>query len=266
MPKYFLILVLNVIGFSNGVFAQFGLSHEVGVILGPELFQSDYGLRYDLKTNSGNAGFGFGIIHYFNFSYKSNCDCYSRDTFFNDHFKIRSEISYNKTNLKHFGEWVAPNKTSVGAIQLRSMRGSTTLTNLGLQLEYFPFSIKEFSYSIGSFAPFVSLGAHYSFYDTKATSTIGTLGIPTTTFPKYLLPSDGRSFGFSTENGSVLSLVTSVGTRYKLSPLQDLMVDFRFQYFYSDWVDGLNPNPTVFPENKANDWLVWFSVGYIHYL
>jgi hypothetical protein len=25
------------------------------------------------------------------------------DTYFNDHFKLRSELSYNKTDLEHFG-------------------------------------------------------------------------------------------------------------------------------------------------------------------
>jgi hypothetical protein len=61
-------------------------------------------------------------------------------------------------------------------------------------------------------------------------------------------------------------VVSSVGTRYKLAPLSDLMVDLRFQYFFSNWVDGLNPNPTIYKENKANDWLVWFNFGYIYYL
>jgi hypothetical protein len=58
--------------------------------------------------------------------------------------------------------------------------------------------------------------------------------------------------------GTVWSVVSSVGTRYKLSPLRDLMIDLRFQYF--NWVDGLNPNPAIYKENKANDWLVWLNV------
>jgi hypothetical protein len=41
------------------------------------------------------------------------------------------------------------------------------------------------------------------------------------------------------------------------------MIDLRFQYYFSNWVDGLNPNPEIYKENKANDWLVWFNVGYI---
>jgi hypothetical protein len=44
------------------------------------------------------------------------------------------------------------------------------------------------------------------------------------------------------------------------------MVDLRLQYYFSDWVDGLKPNPELYKENKANDWLVWLNVGYIYYL
>jgi hypothetical protein len=36
------------LGFSNNSNAQFGFSHEVGVIAGPVAFQSDYGERYNL--------------------------------------------------------------------------------------------------------------------------------------------------------------------------------------------------------------------------
>ena len=117
-----------------------------------------------------------------------------------------------------------------------------------------------------SWGPFISLGGQFSYYNTKASSTLGPLGTPETTFPKYLVPSDGRPHGYSTESGSVWSVVSSIGTRYKLSPLQDAMIDLRFQYFFSNWVDGLNPNPEIYKENKANDWLVWFNLGYIYYL
>jgi len=45
-----------------------------------------------------------------------------------------------------------------------------------------------------------------------------------------------------------------------------LMIDMRLQYYFSNWVDGLNPDPTIYLENRANDWNVWFNVGYIYYL
>lgn len=265
MLKPLILSLFILVGCSNTINAQFGFSHEVGIILGPVAFQSDYGERHDLSTNAGNTGIGIGIIHYLNFSYKAECNCYTPETYFNDHFKLRTELSYNKTNLEHFGQWVE-GKPSFGKEQLKAMRGKTALTNLGMQLEYFPFSIRDFTSTIESWGPFISLGAQFSYYNAEASSTMGPLGTPLTTFPKYLVPSEGRPYGFSTETGSVWSIVSSVGTRYKLSPLEDLMIDLRFQYFNSNWVDGLNPNPDIYKENRAKDWLVWFNVGYIYYL
>lgn len=267
MIKQIIPLLLLFVGFSTNLNAQFGgFSHEVGIIAGPIAFQSDYGERHDLSTNAGNTGIGIGIIHYLNFSYKADCNCYTPETYFNDHFKLRSELSYNKTELQHFGEWVSPHRTSLTAQQLRAMSGSTAVTNLGMQLEFSPWSIRDFTARTGNFGSFVSVGGQFSYYNAEASSTLGPLGTPLTTFPKYLTPTDGRPYGFSSESGTVWSVVSSVGTRYKLAPLSDLMVDLRFQYFFSNWVDGLNPNPEIYKENKANDWLVWFNVGYIYYL
>ena len=99
MLKYVSLILFVLFGFSNNSNAQFGFSHEVGVIAGPVAFQSDYGERYSLSTNAGNTGLGVGIIHYINFSYEAECNCYTPETYFNDHFKLRSELSYNKTNL-----------------------------------------------------------------------------------------------------------------------------------------------------------------------
>src|SRR5690606_18558251 len=115
--------------------------------------QSDYGVRSDFETNSGNVGYGIGIIHYLNFSYKAECNCYTPETYFNDHFKLRSELSYNKTNLQHYGEWVDGNPNKLWTQQLRGMRGSSSITHIGMQLEYFPLSIRDFSSTIGGWAP-----------------------------------------------------------------------------------------------------------------
>jgi len=261
MPKYLIITLLLLFGFNNTVKAQFGFSHEVGAIVGPVAFQSDYGVRGDGETNFGNTGIGIGIIHYMNFSYRADCNCYATPTYFNDHFKVRSELSYNKTNLEHYGEWVDPSRTNVFAQQLRAMKGSTSVTNIGMQLEYFPLSIREFSATPGKLAPFISLGAQFSYYKPEAYSELGPgLGELLEVTPvKYI-------DGVTNEAGTVWSVVASVGTRYKLTVLSDLMIDLRWQYYFSNWVDGLNPNPDVYTENKANDWLVWLNVGYIYYL
>ena len=266
MFRHITPLLVALLGFYPHANAQFdGFSHEIGIIAGPIAFQSDYGERYDFSTNAGNTGIGIGLVHYLNFTYDSNYN-YTDRTYFNQHFKLRSELSYNNAKLKHFGEYVDPSKNSLGAQQLRAMKGSTAVANVGVQLEFYPWNIRDFTAVTGGFAPFVSFGGQFSYYSAKSSSTLGPLGTPLTTFPKYLTPSEGRPFGFSTEQGTVWSVVSSVGSRYKLTDSGDLMVDLRFQYFFSNWVDGLNPNPDLYKENKANDWLVWFNVGYIHYL
>lgn len=266
MPRILKLVILTFF-FSNLSVAQFGFSHEVGIIAGPVAFQSDYGERHDFSTNAGNTGFGIGLIHYMNFSYRADCNCYTPETYFNDHFKLRSEISYNKTNLEHFGKWV--DRNSVPAAQLRAMKGSTAVTDIGMQLEFYPLSIRNFTATTGSWGPFVSLGAHYSFYSPTVSTSYGLPGgleNEDNIYPKYWTPSEGKDHGFSNDKGSTWSIVSSVGTRYKLTPLSDLIIDLRTQYYFSNWVDGLNPNPDLYKENKANDWNLWLNFGYIYYL
>lgn len=242
--------------FSN---AQLGFSHEIGVIAGPIAYQSDFGIRYDFETNSGNSGFGIGIIHYINFAYRADCNCYTTDTYFNDHFKLRSEIAWNKTTLNHFGKWVDNRRTSANADRLRAHSGEAQNWDIGMQLEFFPRSIRAFSAGAYSFAPFASLGAHYVSYNPGVTTTYGDTNIENAN--NFYTGWEPGSI--SDQNGSTWSIVSSVGTRYKLTILSDLMIDLRFQYFFSNWTDGLNHQ---LPSNKANDWLVWLNFGYIYYL
>jgi hypothetical protein len=60
------------------------------------------------------------------------------------------------------------------------MKGSTAVTNIGVQLEYFPLA-SGISPRIGSLGPFISLGSQFS-YNATAYSTLGPLGTPLTTF------------------------------------------------------------------------------------
>ncbi|UYW01072.1 glutamate dehydrogenase [Flavobacterium agricola] len=259
MSRKNLFLFLFVLGTIFPANAQANFSHEIGVIAGPVNFRSDFGQRNNSKNNFTNTGFGVGLVHYMNFSYTADCNCYRPETYFNDHFKIRTELNFNKTNLKHEGQWVQGDKTF--AKQLRAMKGETTVFGFGMQLEYYPFSIREFSYNVGSLAPYVSLGAQYNFFKPKVWSDYGNgdLNDPAVVSTKYV-------GALSNDSGSTFSIVSSVGTRYKLSTMSDLLLDLRWQYYFSDWVDGMNPDRRIYKENKANDWVVWLNVGYIYYL
>lgn len=263
MNKLKIIILIVLIGWSDTTFSQSGISHEIGMIAGPIEFRSDYGQRDNEKTNRQNLGYALGIIDYLTFSYRNN-----RNLYFSEHFRVRNELSYSKTDLKHYGKWVDNNSNSLGVRQLRAMYGSTQLINFGSQLEFSPLNIHAFERSYGNFAfsPYIGFGAQVSYYTATAESTMGELGNSSTTFIKYLIPSDGRPHGYSNESKVVLSGIANIGTRYKLNPMSDLLLNIQVQYFNSDWVDGLNPNKDDFKENKYNDSTVWVGMGYIYYL
>lgn len=58
-----LILVTLILLSTSNAFSQLGFSHEIGIITGPVAFKSDFGERNDFSTNSGNTGFGIGLVH-----------------------------------------------------------------------------------------------------------------------------------------------------------------------------------------------------------
>ncbi|WP_340199564.1 THC0290_0291 family protein [Ascidiimonas sp. W6] len=233
-------------------------SNEIGAFAGPVAMYSDYGERNDSGTNFGNVGFGIGLLHYMNFSTSGG---YSgvNIPFFEDHFKIRNEILYTKVNLQHYGEYVDPSRTTLTAQQLRGMRGESSVFSVGTNLEYHLLSIRAFESGGPKFAPSIGLGINYSLYTPKASSTLGVLGDPAITPVKY-------QDAFSNDAGSTFALIGTMGTRYKISPFEDLSLSLRWQFFFSNWVDGLNPDENLYPENKANDWMFSINLAYIFYL
>ena len=258
-----LTVVLTFLICVSPTYAQLGFSHEIGVIAGPVEFRSDFGIRNNEETNLGNTGIGIGIVHYINFSYRADCNCYTTDTFFNDHFKLRSEISWNKTRLDHFGKFVDPSNTGPNADKLRAHSGEANNLDIGMQIEYFPKSIRSFQAFSYKFAPFISSGVHYTSFNPKGSTTYGDQDIfnPDNIYSFWWDPGD--VYPINLNSGSTWSIVTSIGVRYKLTVLSDLMLDMRWQYYGSDWIDGFNHKLRF---NKYNDWLLWLNFGYIYYL
>ncbi|MEM5538981.1 MULTISPECIES: THC0290_0291 family protein [unclassified Olleya] len=262
-----LILVILILLSTSNAFSQLGFSHEIGIITGPVAFKSDFGERNDFSTNSGNTGFGIGLVHYINFAYQADCNCYTTDNYFNDHFKLRTEISYNKTKLDHHGLFVQPEQTSADADRLRAHSGEANNFDIGMQLEYFPLSIRSFQAFGYRLAPFVSLGAHYVSFNPKVSTSYlgegdpGNINNLNNFYNPWSRPPLENPIDVS--GGSTWSVVSSIGVRYKLNTISDLMLDLRGQYYFNDWIDGLNHQLEY---NKYNDWLVWLNVGYIYYL
>ena len=234
-------------------FAQVGmLGQEIGIVAGPVAYYTDYGLRYNMETNTSNTGIGVGLVYYINFAYRADCNCYTQDTYFNDHFRVRAELDYHWGELNHYGP--TSRAPGINGQRLRAMIGSTKIMELGAHLEYYPFSIRDYTAYAYPIAPFVSLGFNFVDYKPYTYSTLGDL--EENLFPTFV-------GGISQERGSTWSAVIGIGTRYKITPSGDLVANFQWRYYNTDWLDGLDHNNS---QDKFNDMMFWLNVGYIHYL
>ncbi len=250
MPKYILIYCLFFLSICNVLNAQGGKTYkEIGIMAGPVFFQSDFGSRDTFENYYKNNGFSIGAFYYLS--------AISNNSSLAENFKLRIEASYMSANLNHYGQWVDPNNDRIFARQLRGMRGNVETLNAGFQIEYYPLRTDDYNRG-SSFSPYISGGAQISNYTSNVYSVLGNLGAPSITPLKY-------RDSFKNESGIAPSLTTSIGARYLLTDYSALVIDARVQYYFSDWVDGLNPDKNIYTENKANDWSTTINFGYIYY-
>lgn len=239
-------------------------THEVAFAFGISDYTTDYGARYNTDANvTRNYGLGFGIIHYWTFTdyrYRWN----HQTSYFAEHFRIRSEISYHQAPLEHYGKWIR----IIGGVpgeKLRGMHGKSRTLNIGSALEYHFVDINDFGSRRDpnlKWSPYLSLGAMVDFYNPSIWTRYGDGNWKedyNLLFAKWAGPDRARD-----TKGITMSATLGVGTRYKLGEYSDLFIENRHQYFFSNWVDGLNARDDV--ANKFVDWLIWLHVGYIYYL
>lgn len=265
--KRFILFFLLIIGFctrSQGQFI-FGFSNEIGIGVGPLLFQSDFGLRNNIDTNVNNVGLGVILMHYMNFAYRSDCNCYSRDVYFNDHFKIRNEIDYHYTKLSHEGP--ESQSDSDEGRDLRDHMGTSSVFEIGSQLEFYPLSIRDFQAGAFIIAPYITLGGHYVSYQPGYSSVQDVAGAtPEDIYFDRFLQGEGQLGGIDDAPGHTAALTGSVGFRFKIGFLSDINLELRYHRYFSNWVDGLNPAEEFYPPNKYDDSIVWLNIGYVYYL
>ena len=238
-------------------FAQIELSHEFGITTGPVTMQTDYGERHHLPSSTATS-FGVAAVHYLSF-YGSNYNWRNGASYFSDHFKLKTEVSYYFNNgLEHKGRYVAPGGSSEDLRQkLIAMKGKTKSINFGTALEYYFKNLEDYGLLFNDddrFAPYISAGLQFNMFTPELTSDLGDW----TTNPSVLPDKWQDQVYVGKQNG--FSMTMSAGTRYKLNNF-DLVLDARWQYFFTDKFDGLDSNKDE--SSKYNDTLIYFSVGVI---
>lgn len=231
----------------SSVKAQYGNTYqEIGFMAGPVFFQSDFGEKGNFDNAIKNVGVSVGVFYYLSLN--------NDRSRFADNFKIRLEASFMKVEMQHHGKYVEGNGDF--AQKLRAMSSELKTGNVGVQLEYYPFKTDD--YSGATFSPYISAGTQLTSYNVKAFSALGPIGTPATTPVKYI-------DSFKSDSGIAASLTASIGFRYKLADYHALILDARLQYYFTDWMDGMNPDKDKYPENKTNDYSATLNVGYVYY-
>ncbi|WP_434037348.1 THC0290_0291 family protein [Formosa sp. 4Alg 33] len=243
-----LLFVIYFCSFYSG-FSQTGF--EVGILAGPVQLRSDFGLRGDGPTNSGNIGYGVGLMLDINPMDWGGGERLV-ENYIVDHFKLRFDVSYNKTQLRHYGQYVDSDSNSENTVKLRNQRGESKNINTGAFLEYYPLSNKKFYYHLMDFSPYAIFGFQYIYAQPGAN----------TTNPRDLY-SEWLPGSVNTGTFNALSIDTGVGLRYKVSDYSDFLIEAKVQFYTSDWVDGLNHQLSY---NKNNDALIWINIGYVYYI
>ena len=239
-------------------------TQEIGVAIGISDFTTDYGQRFDNQSNLGaNFGFGFGILHYLTFTdYRYSWN--NQTTYFAEHFKLRSELSYHSSKLQHYGKWIDIIKGEQGK-KLNAMYGNARTFHLGTALEFHFVDINDFGSRRDpnlKWSPYVSLGAGVNFYNPSLYTSYGD-GDWKSDYDLLFKKWAGAEMADDSK-GITMSATLGFGTRHVLGEYSDLFIEWRYHYFFTNWMDGLNARDDV--ANKFVDWMVWFHVGYVYYL
>jgi opacity protein-like surface antigen len=255
LPKNKFIVILSVIVFNISSSISQNTPQGLGVQIGNSIIHSDYGEGNSSDVNALSVSLTHSL-YFFGIS------SWRKQNTLNHHISLRSELNFvSNIKLSHKGEYVNGNGNL--ATQLRAMTGSFKITNIGFQGEIYLKNLKEFIYYNNQYGtnlnPYLLAGIQFSIFKNSLNSTLGDWTQDSSVLPeKWRDPSDtsvGRGTSFSSTFG--------LGTRYKLNNEIDLNAQFKWQFFFSDNLDGLRSNS---PENEDNEWSTVFQIGFIYNL
>lgn len=239
-----IILLPFVILITNSLFSQ-QLKHEIGISAGLISMQTDYGERGHLPSSVANIGFGIGASYYLSFD-EHRIKWNDRATWIKEHLRGKLELSYMSATLKQRGRYVEQDSNGL----LAATSGSTKLLNIGGIMEFNIFSTIEER----KFEPYISTGGIYSMVTPEFKSSLGDIEANPS-----LIPTAYRN-GLYLEKDKASAFVFGAGSRLTNNNGSVFLIDFRWQRYFSDRVEGIVPQISA---NKNKDWLFYLNVGMV---
>lgn len=247
MKNIFLLLMVFLIWTTSN---SQDLKYEAGIFIGATSMQTDYGESDHFGSSYGNMGFGIGGVGYLSFDYQRN-KWDNRMANIKDHIRLRAEISYMKSNLVHKGKYTQGSNEQT--VLYNAMEGTSTILNYGLQIEYTIFNRSDER----RFSPYISLGFLGNSNTPKLASSIGNIDSNPNLIPNVY---DNGVFLKKNESNAIV-LGGGIRIRPKNPDKKSIfLLDFRWQRFNSDIIEGLTPK---IKGNRNNDFLIFISFGYV---
>lgn len=244
--KTFLLLT-SILSFAFAKAQSGDYYQEIGIMTGPVYFQGDFGESGSAENITKNVGASGSFVYYV--ALNNNNGGLERN------LKVRFDVTLMSVTMKHYGKYAESN--TVFGEKLRAMQSDVKVSNVGFQLEYYPFELDD--YGGGNFTPYIATGFQLNSFSANASSSLGSIGNSNTVPAKYV-------DGFKDSSGIAFSMTGALGVRYKVSPSGAVVLEGQFKYYFSDWIEGMNPEPKIYKENKNNDFSGTLQIGYIYYL
>jgi len=246
--------------YSTANYSQSRYSHEAGVTFGMASYQTDFGHRNDFPSANA-ATFQFGVTHYLKF-FGSQYSWRSGSSYFSTHFKLKTEFNYmNNKTIQHEG-----NLKNIPKFQ--QMTGEIKMYNIGTNLEFYFFDMEDYSSyyrNENKLNPFINVGIHYSFYDPNILFNGNDLEVDKNGY-YYQLADLKKSWAnpesIYLEKDATFAASAGAGIRYSISDV-DLVLEGRWQHFFSDKVDGLD-DTTPATGSEYNDTMVIVNMGIVY--
>lgn len=247
MLRKALLLFISIFSFASAKAQSTPFYQEIGVMTGPVFFQGDFGEKGVVENTTQNVGVSGSFVYYISMN--------TNRRGWQEKFKLRLDATAMAVTLNHYGP-SADSDTNFGE-KLRAMQSNVKVGSVGAQVEFYPWKTDDYSNS--AWTPYVALGTQMNMFSAKATSALGPIGNTNTMPTKYV-------DGFKNTSGSVMSVTVSLGVRYKLNRSGALILEGQIKQFFSDWIDGMNPDRRTYKENTTQDSSGTLNIGYIYYL
>lgn len=273
MKKLFLFISLTLLlTTKSNAQRHFIYQHEVGTNIGISNTQSDFVAKGPFDGKATINGFALEGAHYLHIlprryggsqllrhtvlktSLAINISTFDNSSYGTEDAKLNNPPEYTYANT--------PNDILLGRLKAK-----TTLISLDNEIQLYFKDIVRFLHKYNRYRsksrtnPYIALGIGINYVN--ATPTYDPEALENNAGGGNGYPDNYQASFIAKTNTIAISGNFAFGARYKAGTNYDLIGQMGFKYFFSDWIDGVNPD---LEGNKINDFNTVISLGIVYHM